>query len=62
MLIISMSIITSDPCFILILYVIIALRIHVSPECKVLLEELDGFHFECRGLVQMKVCILYKFF
>ncbi|XP_045210469.2 atrial natriuretic peptide receptor 1-like isoform X2 [Mercenaria mercenaria] len=32
----------------------LALRIHVSPECKALLEELDGFHFECRGLVEMK--------
>ncbi|XP_060600453.1 atrial natriuretic peptide receptor 1-like isoform X2 [Ruditapes philippinarum] len=32
----------------------LALRIHVSPECKALLEELDGFHFECRGLVDMK--------
>ncbi|KAL4228863.1 hypothetical protein ACF0H5_011903 [Mactra antiquata] len=32
----------------------LALRIHVSPECKALLEELDGFHFECRGLISMK--------
>ena len=32
-----------------------ALRIHVSPECRAILEELDGFYFEYRGKIEMKV-------
>ncbi|XP_050405679.2 atrial natriuretic peptide receptor 1 isoform X2 [Patella vulgata] len=32
----------------------LALRIHVSPECKGVLDELGGFHLESRGEVTMK--------
>ena len=32
-----------------------ALRIHVSPECRELLEEIGSFHLEERGPVSMKV-------
>lgn len=32
-----------------------ALRIHVSPECKEILDELGGYHLENRGEVEMKV-------
>lgn len=32
-----------------------ALRIHVSPECKSILDELGGYHLEERGEVSMKV-------
>ncbi|KAK6181613.1 hypothetical protein SNE40_009435 [Patella caerulea] len=32
----------------------LALRIHVSPECKGVLDELGGFHLESRGEVSMK--------
>lgn len=32
-----------------------ALRIHVSPECKEILDELGGYHLEERGEVSMKV-------
>jgi len=36
-------------------HVFSALRIHVSPECKTLLDDLGGYYFLCRGLVHMKV-------
>ena len=32
----------------------LALRVHVSPECKVILDELGGYHLQERGPVQMK--------
>ena len=32
----------------------LALRVHVSPECKTILDELPGYHLEERGPVQMK--------
>ncbi|XP_052805172.1 atrial natriuretic peptide receptor 1-like isoform X4 [Mya arenaria] len=32
----------------------LALRIHVSPETKHILDKLGGYHFHCRGLVMMK--------
>lgn len=34
----------------------LALRIHVSPECKAVLDELGGYLLEERGPVEMKVC------
>ena len=33
----------------------VALRVHVSPECKNVLVDLGGYHFEERGLIAMKV-------
>lgn len=36
----------------------LALRIHVSPECKQILDELSGFYFERRGSVTLKVSIV----
>ena len=33
----------------------LALRIHVSPECKEVLDLLSGYHLEERGPVPMKV-------
>jgi atrial natriuretic peptide receptor A len=33
-----------------------ALRIHLSPECKQILDELGGYLLEERGEVSMKVC------
>ena len=31
-----------------------ALRIHVSPECRTVLENIGGYHIEERGMVEMK--------
>ena len=33
----------------------LALRIHVSPQCKSYLDELGGYHLKERGPVEMKV-------
>ena len=33
----------------------LALCIHVSPECKEVLDQLGGYHLEERGEVEMKV-------
>ena len=33
----------------------LALCIHVSPECKAILDQLGGYHLEERGAVEMKV-------
>ena len=38
----------------------LALRVHVSPECKQVLDQLGGFLLEERGPVAMKVCRLTK--
>ena len=38
-----------------ILYLFLALRIHVSPECKAVLDTLGGYDLEERGPVTMKV-------
>ena len=35
----------------------LALRVHVSPECKQVLDELGGYHLEERGEVSMKVSL-----
>ena len=35
---------------------VLALRIHVSPECHEVLTELGGYHLVERGPVSMKVC------
>ena len=35
-----------------------ALRIHVSPECRDMLEDLGGYNLESRGEVTMKVVLL----
>ena len=32
----------------------LALRVHVSPECKIILDELGSYHLQERGPVQMK--------
>lgn len=34
----------------------LALRVHVSPECKNVLDTLEGYELEERGPVEMKVC------
>ena len=34
----------------------LALRIHVSPECKAVLDDLGGYHLQERGPIAMKVC------
>ena len=39
-----------------------ALRIHVSPECKAVLDKLGGFHLEERGPVTLKVSLDFSFF
>ena len=35
----------------------LALCIHVSPECREVLEQLGGYHLEERGEVEMKVLV-----
>ena len=40
----------------------LALRIHVSPECKEVLDQLGGYHLVERGPVTMKVFFLSNSF
>ena len=39
----------------------LALRVHVSPECKEVLDELGGYCLDERGPVSMKVCFITFF-
>ena len=40
----------------------LALRVHVSPECRAALEVLGGYHLKERGPVTMKVFIYLAYF